>query len=45
MARASKKPKPMKSKRSGIKSNLLIKQNNQILKRLAKELNENLKKP
>lgn len=43
MARSSKKPKPMKSKRAGIKSSLRIKKNNEILKRMAKELNDNLK--
>jgi len=44
MARASKKPRPMKSKRSGIKSSLRVKQNNEVLKRITKELNDNLKK-
>lgn len=39
MARSSKKPKPMKSKRAGIKSTLRIKKNNEILKKITKELN------
>jgi hypothetical protein len=38
MARATKKPIPMKSKRSGKKKMILIKKNHEILKRLKDEL-------
>lgn len=47
MARSKKSFKPMRSKRSGIKTLQRIKQNNEILKKMAKELNDNskIKKP
>lgn len=36
MARASKKPKPMRSKKSGLKKSKLIKHNLEVLKKIEK---------
>jgi hypothetical protein len=43
MARSKYTFKPQRSKKSGVKTQKRINDNNQILKKIAKELNESLK--
>jgi hypothetical protein len=43
MARSKHTFKPQRSKKSGVKTQKRINENNEILKRMTKELNESLK--